>query len=454
MIQQNVKYRPFCPKKPDLPANSTNLNSPYGGFYTTGFYDNIRFGGLDKWFLRKMYFKDNTTGVEKVMIYRAKYVSHFSLTRYDGTILSDNDPFIELIADYLDIDTDKDGIILKTEYDAFKNRNYDGAFTYNTTAQKGTFQINITDESKWQQAYVLLKDNIYRYGDDSPNGNENVDKIKLYENPDVVKSVVLFDKDLNNTLDIALVPDGTTPQTITSAQLVADGTDTDNDGMIDGVDFNENGIKTDGVGFDEVHHLSWENLYSNDLANMLNSLPCKYMTVGIMSCFSGGFIKDLSKNGRVIMACTQKYYWGFASDFTDYANALSYGDANSDGKISSLELYNYQRNGEYNDGLDLPQYDDNGDGIGQNQVISGILNGDGCLGNRLTLTGLNGSQTLQNVTVSSNQTISAPTVTVSNVTVNSPALLTIEATNTTLSNFTVNIGASLLIDIDINNECQ
>ena len=86
--EKHVKYCPFIPNAPLLPPHSKNRNN--GLSSNIGFNDNVRFGGLNKWFLRKSMFYDSTSKTLKVLIYRAKYLSHFSLKRFDGTILSDN----------------------------------------------------------------------------------------------------------------------------------------------------------------------------------------------------------------------------------------------------------------------------------------------------------------------------------------------------------------------------
>jgi hypothetical protein len=449
--EKDIKYCPFLPKSPILPQHSINKNS----YRTTNtdFNDNLRFSGLNKWFLRKKEFYDSTSKTLKVIIYRAEYVSHFSFKRYDGSIISDNDQFIELVSDYLTIDNDRDGIIRKTQYDSLINGKYNNKvpFTYIQNAKIGTYLIDITDSTQWQRAYTVLEDNIYNISD---GGNEIIPQIQIYGDPDVYKSVFIFDKG-NNSLSIAFVPNGTTPN---SAQLVAVGTDNDNDGMIDGIDFNQNGLLTDSMGFDESIALAWEPLYSNDLAQMLNKLPCKIMTVGIMSCFSGGFIKPLSANGRVILTGSQKYYFGDTGDFDSYANAFQNSngtDINKDGYVSFAELYNAAF---YSDGFHYHMYDDNGSGKGLHQMFTGTVNNngniEGCLGSKLTLNGMFGSQTLQNQSITLNTTVIAPTVTVSNVTVKGSSILTIKATYTNLSSFTVNLGATLIIDPNINDECQ
>jgi len=375
--------------------------------------------------------------------------------RFDGKTIIDSDPFIELIVDY-PIVTDANGIMTKTAYDTYNKNKYNGAFSYITTAQKGTFQINILDETKWQHNYTVLIDNICSANE------ETFEEITFHENQNYIKKYILvYDKDANNTLDIAFTSQPINLNQINQTQLINNiqngtiltvGTDTDNDGMIDGVDFNENSSKNDYVGFDESISLGWDPLYSNDLATYLNNLSCKYMTVGIMSCFSGGFIQDISEEGRVVLTATQKYYWGFLGDFAQFGLGFS-NDANKDGNVTMNEVYNYARLQD-NSPLHLPQYDDNGDGTSQNQLITGIFPGDGCLGSKSTLNGLVGSQTIENTTLSGNLTISSPTVTVSNVTVPNSKILTIEAVNTSINTINVELGATLIIDTNIINQCQ
>ena len=445
LLESDVKCRAFSPSKMDLPINSTNLNTAEAPKnYTTEFCDLVRFGGLNKWFLRKSLFKD-ALGVEKVKIYRAKYVSNFNLTKSDGTTISDYDPYIELIIDYLNIDNDKDGIVLKTEYDAFLNNNYNGAFIYNTTAKKGTYEITITDENQWQHSYFVLKDNI-------DGTKESIDDLLFYGvNADDLKMFLLFDNNLDNKLDVAIVPKGTTTSNVLPSQLVVAGTDNDNDGMIDGVDFNRNGNLNDYVGFDEYVALLDTRLYTNDLGKMINSLSCKYMTLGVLSCFSGGFIQDLSADGRVVMTATQKYYWGTPLYFNSFTTGFNIGNGTMD-KAFNYTINNIPKTSPFRK-LAMPQYDDNGDGV-SHEVKLPIIDDDGCLGQKMTINGLIGSQDIINTTLTDNLNVSSPKVTVTNVTIPSPKILTINAANTIINSITVDYGATLIIDTKILNDCK
>jgi hypothetical protein len=456
--ESDVKYCPIPDFFPSIPLYCKQINDRK---YT----NTIKFGGLNKWFLYRIAYHDSTDNIDKVILYRAKYMSNFALTRCDGTVLTDSDPFIELVVDYLDIDTDRNGIILKTEYDAFMAKGFDNdndgkaAFSFkinnNLKNEYYKFSINIPDEDEWQQYYTIYNENIY---------NENY-TFKYYggNNEDYIKNIVYFDKNLDNiNMDIAIVPAGVNPQTITTAQLVSDGNDSNNDGMIEGVDFNENGNFNDMTGFDNIINLSRVALYDDDVATMLNNFSCKYSSVAILCCFSGGFINDLSKQNRVVMSSTQRYYFGRSYDAVNFSNAFNIntsthfalGDKNKDGVVSMLELFN----NICSDGdtiVHVPQYDDNGDRIAYPHSISSISGGgDGCLGSKLSLTGFIGSQTIQDQPITSNRTISEATVNVNNVTIKSPASLTIEAINTTISNFTVESGASLLIDNNVYIQCQ
>jgi len=141
----------------------------------------------------------------------------------------------------------------------------------------------------------------------------------------------------------------------------------------------------DWVGIDEYLYLeTWEEYYWDDeLAEDLNSLNCKWLIIGLQSCigenktcFSGGFIDDLSAPNRVIITCTNETWFGYADldkfiegnvadGFSEFAegffNALhgekayagKYGreishtgirinaDLNGDGLISLWEAWNY-----------------------------------------------------------------------------------------------------------------
>jgi hypothetical protein len=103
-------------------------------------------------------------------------------------------------------------------------------------------------------------------------------------------------------------------------------------------------------------------------------------------CFSGGFVWDLSSPTHVICTATieDAVSWGnnFIRDFTaalhgrdQYGNSVN-ADANANGYVSMLEAFNYAARRDPND--EIPQYDDNGDGISHTDPVP--AGGDGDLG--------------------------------------------------------------------------
>ena len=154
-----------------------------------------------------------------------------------------------------------------------------------------------------------------------------------------------------------------------------------------------------------------DSLTDDQLAAYLDLVHPKVTIALIDTCFSGGFIEDLSAPNRIIITETTEENYGIhMSEFIDVLHGrnsniygykiyipiympmdLDYGDAdlNKDGKVSIAEAFNYaskiesERNLAFHITYPFSQYDDNGDGIAHIYPLP--KGGDGALGERTYL---------------------------------------------------------------------
>lgn len=144
---------------------------------------------------------------------------------------------------------------------------------------------------------------------------------------------VLFDKDLDNKLDIDF---DQSLSYITQGhinELNADATDIDNDGIIVGMDVNGNGTKDDWITV-ENWFLTFNNKITDyELANILSVIPTNNVIIVMNSCYCGGYVYELSKKGRIIITATEKDMLavavnGFAEFFNNAISTFSLSDIN------------------------------------------------------------------------------------------------------------------------------
>jgi len=165
-----------------------------------------------------------------------------------------------------------------------------------------------------------------------------------------------------------------------------DGRDEDNAGLFDWMDVNQDGDINDIVSVDESIQLAAGDIYDDDMADLVNQLSVAKITVVALPCFSGGLVEDLTSPTRVICAATieEAVSWGnaFIRSFVaalhgkdEYGNTVN-ADTNQNGFISMLEAFNYAAKNDYYD--EIPQYDDNGDGVSHTDPVP--AEGDGTLG--------------------------------------------------------------------------
>ncbi|MFW6069440.1 MAG: PKD domain-containing protein [bacterium] len=285
--------------------------------------------------------------------YRHKYVSRFADLFFEahGT-RSDQDIFIEELIDYLMGDSDRDGRI---EVDQGEVYDYDGDGISPYNPATGAF-----DEDDWGTLDTYT-DNYNQLNTQVPIG-----------------SYRLFDAHFDNHLDIDFNPDVN--------NLEVDGTDLDNQGLFDGLDINDDGDMDDWVSIDEKFVLPTGDITDDQFAGMVDRVSARAISFFMLPCFSGGFVDDLSAPNRVISTATEEETVSWCNLFTDLFTAAFHGwtrygqpvnaDADGNGYISMMEAFNYAAANDYYD--EVPQYDDNGDGISHPYPIPD--GGDGAFG--------------------------------------------------------------------------
>ena len=292
---------------------------------------------------------------------RVKYVSTFqNLELQNGSILSDNDIFIEQINDLTLGDYNKDGIIEPSLNETF-DYNHNGQRAYNPTTK--TF-----DDGDWGLPDSVV-DNYNLLSTGTPLANARY---------------CLFDNGFDNHVDVDFNCSCRSNLNLCNvSKLHVHATDLDNQGLFDGIDANMDGDFNDTLGVDEVAFLYTYKMTDDDLKAYLKPLNVGKIVVFLSTCNSGGFVDDLSDGRTIIMAngIEEKYTAG--NDFDISFNALTMnptiGDSNHDGKLSMAEVFNYC--GLKDSISNTPQYDDNGDGISHTQPLPN--GGDGVLGSQV-----------------------------------------------------------------------
>lgn len=315
--------------------------------------------GMGVWKVRYGWSSIHNCGV----MYRNKYVSSFTNVYFEssGQALSDNDIYIERFIDYLEGDYNRNGLV---ETDIGEVYDYDGDNVQPYDHASGTF-----DEDDWGS--------IDYYVDDFTNLATGVPG----------DNYTIFDYNLDNCIDIDI--------NYHPGNLEVDGTDTDNQGLFDGLDVNDDDDMNDWVSIDEEIYLYLHPyLRDDEMADALYQISATVIPIFMEQCFSGGFIEDLSGSDRVISTATTEEAVSYGNYFVElFTSALHWAtpggqpvDADSDGNglISMMEAFNYAA--ENDPTAETPQYDDNGDGTGHPYPIPN--GGDGNLGATTYLTDL------------------------------------------------------------------
>ena len=352
-LSQGGQYLGYCDGRisvdagdePDFLESEFKLRSLFtGGDYRCNH-------GMNVWKVRQKYVSGS-----KTEFYRNKFVSTLDNVYIEslGTTVSDNDVDIERLVDYALGDPNRDGYIDTSAGEVY-DFDGDGKPPYNPST--GEF-----DEDDWG-AVDKLEDNYNNLPCLLPEGGY---------------PWKLFDEGLKGKICIDLGYDGGEPQ--------IDGRDEDNAGLFDWMDVNQDGDTNDIISVDEAICLSGEDLYDDELANLVNQLSVARITVVAEQCFSGGLVEDLTAPTRVICTATieEAVSWGnlFIRNFVaalhgrnEYGTIVN-ADTNQNGFISMLEAFDYAAQNDYYD--EIPQYDDNADGVSHTEPVP--AGGDGTLG--------------------------------------------------------------------------
>jgi len=313
--------------------------------------------GLYVWAVRKQY-----TSARGTEYYRNKFVSQMDEVYIEdaGGPVSDNDIYIERLVDYLLGDTNRDG--------------------YVDTAAGETFDFDADGRQPYDYATGQFDEDDWGPIDKMEDNYNNIPCVL----PEGGYPQMFFDEGLAGKICIDLAYAGAEPQ--------VDGRDEDGEGLFDWLDVNGDGDTNDIISIDESIYLAAGEIYDDELADLIDQLSVARITVAALPCFSGGLVDDLSGPGRVVCTATieEAVSWGDVF-FRGFVAALhgkdEYGasvnaDTNGNGHISMLEAFNYSSGHDYYD--EIPQYDDNGDGLSNTDPVP--AGGDGRLGCQTYLT--------------------------------------------------------------------
>jgi hypothetical protein len=114
-------------------------------------------------------------------------------------------------------------------------------------------------------------------------------------------------------------------------------------------------------------------LYASELNDLLDSIPCRAMTVVLGQCFSGGFVDSIAAPNRVVLAACQpdevsfSDYYGqynvFLRNWTDAVNendsiGLINSDVDSNGRVTIKESFDYAQSKEIVNNYDGELYEE------------------------------------------------------------------------------------------------
>lgn len=372
--------RPYYPKSPDSiyegPINPYEYDDPdyredefQTEFIPSGQVNCVKYDyvpkGLDTFVPCFTYYTSHIS--EGDTYYRFMVSSHFeNLPLIDDSLLSDNDIYIEKIISYARCDLNRNTIIEANE-------------------------INLCD---WDgDGYTLTNPFTKEYDED-----DWFDKFTAEENYHPYHKIngqyyCYFDKNLDNTLDMMGFESDSDPLYLDCLagqadpnDLVATASDTDNNGYANYLDINLDGDLEDYLSFDET--LSYGYSIDDDEFTALFSMIDPNTTKLFLteSCFSGGFLRDLSYLNVISMSASEEddtssgnyfirqFFMGlnkgcelfgctgycYDCNISWYSNIEQNLDLDADQLISIAEAFrkSYEANPVDND---FPMIDDNGD---------------------------------------------------------------------------------------------
>ncbi|NUQ63357.1 MAG: M28 family peptidase, partial [Pirellulales bacterium] len=280
--------------------------------------------------------------------------SHYENVYVDGLgLLSDNDEDIDRFIDYTLGDLNHNGLI---DTGAGEVWDYDGDGVPPYNRFTGAF-----DEDDWGPIDAF----------------ENDDRDT--HSPLIGIPFRIFDAGLDDHLDIDVYPAATGP-------LEVDGTDLDNSGTIDGIDLNDDGDMIDWVAINETISLWSRAVTDDEVAAIFNPISAGAKVFINNTCHSGGFVNDLSGPKTIVMTGSMELSDATAGVFPRELNQAfgqyrGEADADGSGRVSMAEAFNYAERHPHkhlSPGLDLFQYDDNGDRLPHDYPLPN--QGDGAFG--------------------------------------------------------------------------
>ncbi len=314
------------PGDPDLYCTEAEFKLAYGYDYGGG----TSYRGLGQWI--------GKFDVNHDYYFRKKLVATFSNYDFfnDTTIHSDTDIFVEVIKQYLVGDTDNDGFL-----DSCWDCDGDGNDPIERDTIDGGFDY---DDDDWGE-FVLVSNTNH----DSPQ-----DFGPFYFG-------VAFDDQFDGHMDLDWGGNYLD-------SLEIDATDSNNDGLLIGIDINSDGDMNDSVAVDEYScNLGWDD----EVAEWLDSLDYRFVTFTLSECFGGGFIDDLSRDSVLIATSTTAGAYGadgicigMWEELTggSYTTVQDSTDVNNDRIMSFREAFNALEDTARSDYSE--RLDDNGDGVG------------------------------------------------------------------------------------------
>ncbi|MBE3036898.1 MAG: caspase family protein, partial [Candidatus Atribacteria bacterium] len=139
-------------------------------------------------------------------------------------------------------------------------------------------------------------------------------------------------------------------------------------------------------GTNSYYTLNGYNLSDVEMAGMFKNVKRDKLIFVFSPCNSGGFVDDLSGKNTVVITSTRKDETNSAAFIEPFlASFDGIGDANSDGKVSFAEAFNYASNNVSDQYInnnwgtitEHAQLDDNGDAISHEAPVPSV--GDGQL---------------------------------------------------------------------------
>ena len=312
---------------PDNVVTEQDFKLAIGGWWNSGYLNNSV--GLDEWSANM-----DTSGYYQHAYRVKRVVSYHGMKFVGGGPRNDTDMYIEIIKQYLAGDKDRSGFIHPARNEVW---DFDGDGIPPITVENGQY---VFDEDDWG-AYELVLNN------DDNNWEPGT---------------VYFDEGSDGTTDVCYDCGQFFPVPYAHA------TDYDDDGVLDRVDVNHDLDWDDSVGIDETAFRG----YDDDVADFLDNLEYRYVTVTMTNCFSGGFIDDLSRPNVLIATATVEgtVAWGTTFQKT-ITNSLTGGvseqepvfEPANDRVVTYLEAYHELLNRGWTYG-GRHRLDDNGDEVG------------------------------------------------------------------------------------------